>query len=260
MAKLIKNTKELARIKEGGIILGHILKQLSEMIKPGVSTAELEATACALMKEAGGRPAFKGYKTSKRAQPYPTALCTSINHEIVHAPALPGRLLNDGDIISIDVGLDYKGCFTDTAVTIAVGTIRPEVQKLLDVTEESLKLAIKKMYAGKTLNDIGSTIQNYVEANGFSVVRDLVGHGVGLAVHEAPQVPHYAIKNNEFPNLKLQPGMVLAVEPMVNVGDWRIKFEDDEFTISTVDNKLSAHFEHTIIITDGEPIVTTLFN
>ncbi len=249
----IKNKNDIKLLREGGQILAGVLKEVSGMVKPGITTGDLEKRACELIKKAGGRPAFKFYKTHKGAKPFPTALCTSINSEVVHGPAIPARGLQEGDIIGIDVGMEWpskNGRYTDMAVTMPVGKINSSTQKLVDVTRESLEKAISEVKAGNHLNDIGKAIEYYVKANGFSVVRDLVGHGVGYGVHEEPQVPHFDISDGEMPNHELKAGMVIAIEPMVNMGDFKIDVLDDGFTIATADKSLSAHFEHTILVTD----------
>lgn len=249
MAKLIKNQKEIAGIRVSCQQLAKIVAKISQEVKPGRTTADLEALAIKLMSEAGGRPAFLGYKTSAKAKPFPTALCTSINNAIVHGPAIPAQALKAGDILGLDVGMELDGYYSDMAVTLPVGQISPEAQKLIAVTKQALQLGIEQIKPGHSLNDIGTAIQRYVESNNFSVVRDLVGHGVGLAVHEDPQIPHYAISESGLPDVKLVPGMVLAIEPMVNQGDWRIKVAKDSFTFVTADQSLSAHFEHTVLVT-----------
>jgi methionyl aminopeptidase len=260
---IIKTKAEIAIIKQGGKILAAILKKLADNVKPGATTGELEQLAVSLIKEAGGRPSFKGYKTMLDAKAYPTALCTSINNEVVHAPALPSRQLKNGDIISIDVGMEYPfgedmhGYFTDMAITVPVGKVSEEAKSLVNVTRNSLMLAIKMVKPGNTLNDIGNAVQSEVEANGFSVVRDLVGHGVGTAVHEDPQIPNFRIVGAGFDNVVLKPGMVIAIEPMVNIGSPRVKNLRDGLTIATADGSLSAHFEHTIAVTEeGYEILT----
>ncbi len=257
MTKLIKNQKEIEGIRISCRHLAELFAVLEKMIKPGITTGELEKTACDFIAKVGGRPAFKHYKTHASAVPFPTALCTSINNEIVHAPALPSRTLKEGDIIGIDAGMELNGYYSDMARTLAVGKIKPQAQKLLDVTKRALDLGLSEVKEGKHLDNIGRAIQSYVEAQGFSVVRELVGHGVGLDVHEDPQIPHYAIKESGLPNVKLQAGMVLAIEPMVNVGDWRIADKGDNFTFVTTDGSLSAQFEDTVVVTkDGCEILT----
>lgn len=270
----IKSKEEIQILREGGRILSSILKEVSAMVKPGVTTMDLEKKACELIKKAGGRPAFKGYKQSKKGKGFPTALCTSINDEIVHAPARPARALQKGDIVGIDVGMEYPiqnkidkdkvynsnsklgGFYTDMAVTVPVGDVgNGEVVRLMNVTKESLKLAIKQVVPGNTINDIGKAVQKYAEGEGFSVVRDLVGHGVGYEVHEDPQIPNYEISCLD--DIVLKPGMVLAIEPMLNMGSYEIETASDGMTLKTLDESLSAHFEHTVAITKDGCIVIT---
>lgn len=260
----IKSQEAIEQLIIGGKILGNILHKLSAMVKPGVSTGELEEAACRLIKEAGGRPAFKNYRGSKKEKAFPTALCTSINNEVVHAPAFPSRILENGDIIGIDVGMEYpcglnqKGYYTDTAMTVAVGNISLDARRLINVTKEALNRAIEQAKPRKTLWDIGAAVQSHVETNGFSVVRSLVGHGVGYAVHEDPQIPNYIAPGIETKKIILKPGMVIAIEPMVNMGGSEVDFgARDDFSITTHDHSLSAHFEHTIIITEEGNIVAT---
>jgi methionyl aminopeptidase len=252
---IIKTAKEIRQMKEGGKILSKILLSIVKDVKPGATTEKLEKKANELIKKAGGRPSFKGFKTMLETKAFPTALCISINNEIVHAPALPSRVLNEGDIVGIDVGMEYpygndlSGYYTDMAVTIGVGKISKQAEKLIRVTKKSLKLAIKQVKLGNTLSDIGKAVQTCVEKEGFSVVRDLVGHGVGTAVHEEPQVPNFEIVDKSVKNVKLKPGMTLAIEPMVNTGTHKVKCLSDGFTIVTADGGLSAHFEHTVALT-----------
>ena len=258
---IYKTKEEIAKIREGGQILAKILDQIGKEVKPGVDTVYLEEMACRLIEEAGGRPSFKGYKSG--GKPFPTALCTSVNNEVVHTPAIPGRVLDSGDIIGIDIGMEYpsrkgeKGFYTDMAVTIAVGKVSEQAKKLIRVTRECLDSAIKQMKPKNTLNDIARAVQTHAEKNGFSVVRDLVGHGVGKAVHEAPNVPNFVVDKGF--DIVLEPGMVLAIEPMINMGAPEIKTGKDGFSIVTADGKLSAHFEHTVAITeDGHEVLTQL--
>jgi methionyl aminopeptidase len=268
----IKTKDEIEKIKQGGCILANIMKKIIAEVKPGATTGQLEETACSLIQKAGGRPSFKGYKSKHDRAAYPTALCLSINDEVVHTPALPSRRLNAGDIIGIDIGMEFpygkppspplsggsvKGFYTDMAMTMPVGKISKEAKKLIKITKKSLELAIKQVKPGNSLNDIARAVQGFVEANGFSVVRDLVGHGVGYEVHEDPQIPNYVAGGKKFNDIILKPGMVLAIEPMVNVGSWEIKNMPDGMTIKTADGSLSAHFEHTIIVTeDGCEVAT----
>lgn len=241
-----KTQQEIELLAEGGRILGQILHKTANLVKPGIGTKELNDFAEKLILEQGGRPAFKNFKTSADQRPFPTTLCTSINDEIVHAPAEPDRILKDGDIIGLDIGMEYKGLFTDTAVTVAAGKISKEAKKLLEVTKTSLALAIKQFKEGNALADLAKAIQDYVEPQGFSIVRELVGHGVGKEVHEEPKVPNYVTE--EAKHVKIKKGLVIAIEPMINVGDWRIDVLDNNWTFVTRDKSLSAQFEHTVAL------------
>jgi methionyl aminopeptidase len=277
----IKQENEIELLRQGGQILGQIMKQLISEVKPGVTTGHLEEMANFLIGQAGGRPSFRGFKQAKSDQPFPTALCACINNEVVHAPSLPSRQLKAGDIITIDLGMEYpallrqpadsavkpagpavagksaqKGYYTDMAVTVAVGKISREAQKLIRVTRQALTLSIEQVRPGHSLNNLGTAVEQYVKkASGFSVVRDLVGHGVGYDLHEEPQIPNYELPHNK--KIILKPGMVLAIEPMVNVGDFRVKTGADGLTILTADGSLSAQFEHTVLVTErGHEILT----
>ncbi len=264
----IKKDNEIKLLRQGGRILGQILKQLLAEIKPGITTGHLEQMADFLIKKVGGRPSFKGFKSDKDDKPYPTVLCACINNEVVHAPSLPPKELKSGDIINIDIGMEFpfypqvssqkspkRGYYTDMAATAAVGKVNREAQKLIRVTKQALVLGIKQVRPGNSLNNIGRAIEQYVKANNFSVVRDLVGHGVGYDLHEDPQIPNYDLDYNK--KIILKPGMVLAIEPMVNAGDWRVKDGPDNMTILTADGSLSAQFEHTVLVTEqGYEILT----
>jgi methionyl aminopeptidase len=268
----IKTKEEIKIIRAGGKILAQITEAVAQAVQPGVTTAELEDLALRMMKKAGGRPAFKGLVMYNRKL-YPTALCTSINDEIVHAPAVPARTLRNGDIIGIDIGMEYPlnskksgiynrfskrgGYYTDMAVTVPVGAVSNDIKKLVATTKQSLILGIKEVKVGHRLNDIGRAIQKYVESQGFTVVRELVGHGVGHEVHEDPQVFNYAVRRGGENDIELKPGMVLAIEPMVNIGSWHALEAPDGFTIVTKDGSLSAHFEHTVAVTEEGPVVLT---
>lgn len=253
---IIKTAKEVEVMRRGGKILAGILSEIAKMAGPGVTTGDLEEAACRLIKKSGGRPSFKGYKSMLETKAFPTALCTSINEEVVHAPALPARPLQNGDIVGIDVGMEYpygrdlRGYYTDMAVTVAIGRVSRIAKELTNVTRKSLILAIKRIKPGNTLNDIGLAVEQCAKTAGFSVVRDLVGHGVGTAVHEDPQIPNYPTYDRSFENIVFKPGMVLAIEPMINAGAHRIKGLSDGFTIVTADGSLSAHFEHTVAVTE----------
>lgn len=272
----IKTDKEIEILAEGGKKLAYILRQLGSLVKPGVSTGELEKKAIQLFKEAGGRPSFLDYKSGHDELAFPTALITSINDEIVHAPALPSRILREGDIVGLDIGMEYPilskpisgkpfnqlsklgGYYTDAAITVAVGKVDKKVQQLIDITKKTLELAINQIKPGNSLNDIGCAVQEYAEAQGYSVVRDLVGHGVGHAVHEEPQVPNYRISGgSSFDNIILKPGMVIAIEPMINMGSYKVILKDDGFTFATKDEGLSAHFENTVAVTNSGYVIIT---
>ncbi len=244
----IKNAKEIELLRQGGKILAAIMKQLLQEIKPGATTGHLEQMADFLIREAQGRPSFKGFKASKNDKPFPTVLCACINDEVVHAPALPSRKLKSGDIINLDLGMQFKGFYTDMAATAAVGKVSREAQKLIKTAKQALTLGIEQVRPGNSLNNIGKAIEQSVAASGFSIVRDLVGHGVGYGLHEEPQIPNYDLAYNK--KIILKPGMVLAIEPMVNAGDWRVKEAPDGLTILTADGSLSAQFEHTVLVTE----------
>ena len=256
---IIKTAKEIELMRQGGRILAKIFKKILSQVKAGVSTGELEELAINLIRQAGGQPAFKGYLASDDKKVFPTALCTSINDEVVHAPALPSRRLKAGDIVGIDLGLAYpnqpQSYFTDVAATVAVGKVSREASRLIKTAKNALTLATRQVKSGNSLNQIGQVIEEYVKAQGFSVVRDLVGHGVGKAVHEEPAIPNYQVASNN--KIILKPGMTLAIEPMINLGDWQVKTAEDGFTILTADGDLSAHFEQTVLVTEtGHEILT----
>jgi methionyl aminopeptidase len=243
----IKSKEEIEIMAEGGKILAKIMKELEKNVRPGITTKELERLAESLILKSGGKCSFKGYKDSDgySAIPYPACLCTSINEEIVHA--IPSeRILKEGDIISLDLGIFFKGFHTDMAITVPVGEVLPEVQRLIRVTKKALKLTIKKVKPGNTFGDIGNTIQRYVESQGFNVIRDLCGHGIGRELHEEPQILNYGKRNT---GEKIKEGMVFCIEPMVSMGDWHIKRGKDGFGYQTADGSLSAHFEHMVAVT-----------
>jgi len=244
---IIKTDKEIKLIREGGKILASIMDELEEMIVPGIATIDIDKKAVQLTEEYGAKPSFRGYRG------FPASVCTSVNDKVVHSVPRD-EILKEGDIIGIDYGLLYKEHFTDMARTIAVGNISKELKKLIKITKDSLNIGIDQVRPGNKIGDIGSTIQTYVESNGFSVVRELVGHGVGKKVHEDPQIPNYGVKG-KGPMLKK--GMVIAIEPMVNIGSYEIKLLDDGWSFATKDGSMSAHFEHTIAVTDdGYEILT----
>jgi methionyl aminopeptidase len=245
----LKSAREIDLMAQGGKILGATVAMLRGAVKPGMSTADLDKLAEEFIRSHDGAvPAFKGLYG------FPGSICSSVNHEIVHGIPSKKRVLRDGDIISLDVGVGYKGYFTDSATTAPVGEIGPEGKRLLDVTEESLEAGIAAAVIGNHIGDIGAAVQGVVEAAGFTVVRDLVGHGIGVEFHEEPQVPNYGKPKRRE---KLVAGLTLAIEPMVNIGGPATKTLADRWTIVTADGSLSAHFEHTVAITDGGPQVLT---
>lgn len=251
---IIKTPDEIKIMRGGGRILADIMKQLSGAVKPGITTKDLDRLAEELIFRYGAKPSFKGYRTDSSRKAYPTALCVSVNEEIVHA--VPGgRVLKEGDVVSLDCGIWHKGLCVDMAVTVPVGNVLLEVSRLIRVTKKSLKRALKKIRPGNTIGDIGNTIQRYVEGQNFNVIRNLVGHGVGREVHEDPEIPNFG-KRHKGPALKL--GMTLAIEPMVVMGDWKTDLQKDGFGVKTSDNKLSAHFEHTVAVTENGCEVLTL--
>ena len=245
----IKSPAEIEIMVEGGKLLAKIMKELEKKVRPGITTKELDRLAESLILKSGGKCSFKGY------QDFPACLCTSINEEIVHAVP-SNRVLKEGDIISLDLGILYKGFHTDMAITIPVGKIDPEVQRLMRVTKKALKRGIKKVRPGNTFGDIGNTIQRYVESQGFNVVRDLCGHGIGKELHEEPKILNYG-KRHTGPEIK--EGMTFCLEPMVTIGDWKLKKSKNGHGYETADGSLSAHFEHTIAVTKkGCQILTEL--
>jgi methionyl aminopeptidase len=245
----LKSNREIELMAEGGKILAATVQMLRREVSAGMSTEDLDAIAEQFIRShAGATPAFKGLYG------FPGTLCTSINQEIVHGIPSKKRVLKDGDIISIDVGVGYQGYFTDSATTVAIGAVDEETQRLLDVTEQSLAAGIAAAVPGNHLGDIGAAVQRVVEAAGFSVVRDLVGHGIGVQFHEEPQVPNYGKAKR---GLKLVPGLTIAIEPMVNIGGPQTRTLPDKWTIVTVDGSRSAHFEHTVAVTDSGNRVLT---
>lgn len=250
-----KTAAELEKMRRSGVLVWEILQKLRGMVREGVTTLDLEAAAEKMMRDAGARPAFKGYYVPAAGSKYPFVLCTSVNEEIVHGMPSAKRALKAGDVVSIDTGVELEGYFGDSAVTIPVGQVSPEVERLLKVTNESLELAIDKVRLGNRLFDICGTIENHVVSNGFSIVREYVGHGIGTHLHEEPQVPNYVDRKNENPRLK--EGMVLAIEPMVNAGKPDTKVLRDRWTAVSRDGSYSAHFEHCVAVTSNGPWVLT---
>jgi len=243
----LKTLAEIQKMRTAGKLLRQVFNEVAAMIAPGVTTADLDRKARSLIEGAGARPAFLGYNG------FPGTLCTSVNEEVVHG--IPSnRELLDGDIVSVDCGLVLDGWYSDTATTFGVGEISPKAEKLLRVTRESLEKGIEQMVVGARIGTVSNAIQRHAESHGFTLVREYTGHGIGRAMHEAPQVPNFGRPDTGF---KLQAGLVIAVEPMVNVGVWQTVTLDDGWTVITADDSLSAHFEHTIAITEEGPLVLT---
>ncbi len=251
----LKSPAELALMREAGRIVAHVLAVLREHVKPGVTTAELDALAEATIRRLHAIPSFKGYPgPSRNAPPFPASICASVNEELVHG--IPGpRRLEEGDIISLDVGAIYKGWHGDAAITVPVGKISPEAQDLLDATEKALAVGIAQMVVGNRTGDVSAAIQAYVESRGYNVAREYTSHGIGRRMHEEPQVPNYG-QNGRGPLLR--PGMTIALEPMVSQGDWATRVLPDQWTVVMADGKLSAHFEHTVAVTPDGPVILTL--
>lgn len=250
----LKSRAEIAAMREAGRVVATILAAVREAVQPGVTTGDLDALAEELIRKNGVKSAFKGYSPGGRV-PFPGVLCTSINEEIVHGIPSRKRKLREGDIIGVDFGIVREGWFGDSALTVPVGKVSDEAEKLMRVTRESLELGIAQARVGNRIYDIGAAVQAHVEAHGYSVVRDFVGHGVGRRLHEEPQVPNYGPGGQ---GMRIKPGMVIAIEPMVNVGTWQVEELDDDWTAVTADGKLSAHFEHTIAVTEEGPVILTL--
>jgi len=249
MAIMLKSRQEIEKMRRSGQAVRQILDMLRSLVKPGVTTMDLEVAAARMIEEMGAVPAFKGYHG------YPCVLCTSVNSEVVHGIPSRSRVLREGDIVSVDCGVLLDGYYGDSAVTFAVGErVQNKARKLLEVTEASLEKAIQEVKVGATLGDIGAAVQQHVEAVGFNVVRDFVGHGIGREMHEEPQIPNYGQRGR---GTVLKAGMVLAIEPMVNTGAADVKVLEDGWTAVTVDGSLSAHFEHTVAVTEDGPQVLT---
>ena len=250
MPIIIKSDDEIAIMREAGSIVARTMQRLLAQLEPGVVVRDLDKTVRSEFEKHGVIPTFLGYAHP----PYPATVCVSVNEEIVHG--IPGkRVLKDGDLVSVDLGCTHRGFVADHAVSVVVGKGSAESQKLVEVTKRALEIGIENLRPGNRLGVVGQAIQEYVEGEGFSVVREYCGHGVGRAMHEEPQVPNYG-PADKGPVLKK--GMVIAIEPMVTVGDWHTKVLDDKWTVVTADGSLAAHFEHTIAVTDGDPVVLTV--
>ncbi|MFC2020520.1 type I methionyl aminopeptidase [Chloroflexota bacterium] len=248
MSIIIKSEQEIATMRQAGRIVATVLEVLKSQVKPGMRTEELDVIAARELEKLGAKPSFKGYRG------FPANLCVSVDDEIVHG--IPGkRVLRDGDIVSLDLGTIFMDFQSDAAITVAVGSISPEARKLMETTEAALGAGIDAAREGVRLGDISAAIQHYAESRGYSVVREYTGHGIGREMHEEPQIPNFGLKG-QGPVLKK--GMVLALEPMLNIGDWRTRVDDNHWTVLTSDGSLSAHFEHTIAITNGTCEVLTV--
>ena len=248
MSIIIKSDREITIMRQAGRIVATILRVLSEQVRPGMKTKELDVIAARELERLGAKPSFKGYRG------FPANLCVSVNDEIVHG--IPReKVLNEGDVVSLDFGAIFKGFQGDAAVTVGVGEISSQAKQLIETTEGALKASIAVAYPGVRLGDISAAIQNYAESRGYSVVREYTGHGIGREMHEEPQIPNFG-SPRVGPVLKK--GMTLALEPMVNVGDWRTRLGNDHWVVLTADGSLAAHFEHTIAITNDEPEVLTI--
>jgi methionyl aminopeptidase len=250
-----KSPEDLEKMRRSGLLVWRILSELEKMVKEGVTTLDLEHVAEKMIRDAGARPAFKGYYVPAVGATYRYVLCTSVNDEVVHGMPSVKRVLKTGDIVSIDTGVSMEGFFGDAAVTIPVGEVDEKTRRLLTVTREALELAIGKVRPGNRLLDVCGTVEQYVVSNGFSVVREYVGHGIGSRLHEEPQIPNYVDRRSENPRLK--EGMVLAIEPMVNAGRPETRVLADGWTAATKDGSFSAHFEHCVAVTSDGPWVLT---
>ncbi len=244
----IYNERQIGLIRQSCRIVSEVLKLLPDCVSPGISTLEIDRIAEKLIRESGARPAFKGYRG------YPAAICASVNRQVVHGIPDKNTILKEGDILGIDIGVERAGYFGDAAETVPVGIINDEAARLISVTRRALSSGIEKAEAGNRLHDISNSIQICAEAAGFSVVRNFVGHGIGANLHEEPQIPNFGRAGT---GSELKPGMVLAIEPMVNAGTYEVRVEDDRWTAVTADGRISAHFEHTVLITSGKPEVLT---
>ena len=254
MAVIIKTAEQIEILREGGKRLGAILAKVAKKVAPGVTTADLDKYAHDLIVEGGDIPAFLNYKPEGQSKAYPASLCTSVNNEIVHGIPKQSKVLKEGDIISIDLGLKHKGLFTDHAITVPVGKINKSSEQLLRATREAMMVGIAEAKAGNTVGDIGSAIEKFVNHK-YGIVRELSGHGVGVKIHEDPYIPNYGKRGK---GQKLIPGIVIAIEPMLNIGKDDIITLSDGYTIKTADGSRSAHFEHTVLITEDEPEILTM--
>ncbi|WP_240907066.1 type I methionyl aminopeptidase [Paludisphaera rhizosphaerae] len=254
----LKSPREIALMREAGRLVATAHAEVAKLIKPGVTTAELDAAAAAVFRDAGATPLFLGYPCSTKGKPaFPAVICSSVNEQVVHG--IPNRRpLREGDVVAVDTGCRFNGWCGDAAVTLAVGAVAPEVQKLLDVTRETLALAIRAMGRCRYWSEVASLMEQYVKSQGFSVIENFVGHGIGKEMHEEPQVPNFVSKALRKHDIRLEPGVVLAVEPMVAMGTNDVRTLEDGWTVETKDRRPSAHFEHTIAMTPDGPEILTL--
>jgi methionyl aminopeptidase len=251
---IIKTAEEIEILREGGKRLATVLYKLKERVKPGISTKDLDDYASKLIKEMGDYPAFLNYRPEGAESPYPASLCVSVNDEVVHGIPNAKKILKEGDIVSLDLGLKHKNLFTDMAITVPVGEVSPASRKLLEVTEKALMVGIEVAQGGNRIGDISHAIESFVRPHRYGIVDILSGHGVGRAIHEDPYIPNFG---KAGVGAKLAPGMVIAIEPMINNGTKNVTLDKDGWTFRTADGKKSAHFEHTILITEGEPEILT---
>ncbi len=249
----IKNSEAIKRMRESCAIAATVLARLKEQVRPGITTYDLDQIGRDLIASFGARSACYGYQLHSRR--YPAYTCLSVNEEVVHGIGSLKRILRDGDIISLDVVVEYNGYIGDNAMTVAVGNVAPRTAELLKITEEALSIGIKQAVSGNRIGDISHAVQSFVESHGFSVVREMVGHGVGRAMHEEPQIPNYGRRNS---GEKIKPGMTLAIEPMVNLGRYEVRTLSDGWTVVTGDGSPSAHFEHTVLTTESAPEILTI--
>jgi methionyl aminopeptidase len=255
MSIIIKTPEEIEIIREGGKHLATVLSKLKEKVRPGISTKDLDTYAEKLIRSMGDEPAVLNYRPEGASSPYPASICISVNDEVVHGIPNNKKILKEGDIVSMDLMVKHKGLFTDMTLTVPVGNISPRDLKLLQVTERALSVGIDAAVAGNTVGDIGYAIENFIHSQGrYGIVEILAGHGVGREIHEDPYIPNFGKRGK---GAKLVPGMIIAIEPMVNLGTKNVTIDDDDWTFRTADRKNSAHFEHTILITDGEPEILT---
>lgn len=248
--------KEIELLRKSGRILAEVLQLVASMVAPGVSAADLNKLADEEIVKRGARPAFKNYKSNFQKSGFPGSLCVSLNDEVVHGIPYPDKILVEGDIVGLDLGVEYQGYYTDAAITVPVGKIDPKLKTLVATAQSCLAEGLKQVKAGNHIGDIGYAIEKNAKAARLQVVRELVGHGVGKSVHEDPEVPCYGKPKT---GAELEAGMVLAIEPMINEGDWKVVFDDDGWTVKTIDGGYSAHFEHTILVTEkGCEILTNV--